>query len=149
MKQNKFIIAIIALIGLLTLSAAAQVYPTSLVALTNLPATVATATSSSTTNIVTLPVNGGAALQGVFNVSAGTSNIVMQGSFSADGTNFGTSKWTLIGTANGTTTVVLQTNWSAAQLAGFTALNVTTLTNQNSGTLTNQGVAVNRANYRN
>lgn len=161
MKFNKYksgfslvqILVICAFIGLLgALSVRAQVYPTSLVPLTNFPATLGAATNSVTTNLASIPVNGGLSLQGTFNVSAGTSNVVVQGSFSNDGTNYATTgpaAWTWVITANGTTKVTASTNWSAAVLAGYASVNVTTFTNQNSGTLTNNGFQFNRSNYRN
>ena len=127
--------------------ASAQVYPTTMYGLTNLPATVAAGSSSVITNIVPLTKNCSIALQGIFNVSAGTSNVVVQGSFSADGTNYGTMPWTWIIPANGTNRVVAATNWNSSQLAGFVSLNVTTVTNLNSGTLTNAGFFVNRVAY--
>ena len=128
-------------------TASAQVYPTTIYGLTNLPATVAAGTASVSTNIVPLTKNCGIALQGVFNMSAGTSNVVVQGSFSADGTNFTTAPWMWIIPANGTNRVVAATNWNSSQLAGFVSLNVTTVTNLNSGTLTNAGFFVNRVAY--
>jgi hypothetical protein len=147
MFQSFLKVVVLAVAGSLANPAAAQVYPTTCYGLTNFPATLAPVSLSVTTNIVPLTKNCGLALQGVFNVSAGTSNVLVQGSFSADGTNYATTPWTWTIPAQGTTRVVASTNWSSAQLAGYVSLNITTLTNQNSGTLTNAGFLVNRVAY--
>ena len=146
--KNLLLVAI--MLGLLALSAIpaqAQVYSTTIYGLTNFPATLATGATSTVTNIVPLTKDASIALQGIFNVSAGTSNIVVQGSFTVDGTNYGTSPWTWIIPANGTTKVVASTNWNRSQLASFTGVNITTLTNGCSGTLTNSGFLINRTAY--
>lgn len=139
------------LISLLTFApeAKAQVSPVNLARLTNFPATVAAGAGTVTTNIIALPVHGGASLTLAFNAASGTWPMGVWYSFSGDGTNFNTTPQQLIANANSTTKVVLQTNWSAAQLAGFSYVNVHTLTNAAAnGILTNQGAFVNRANYK-
>lgn len=145
----KSLLLIGSLLALLAIPARAQVTSTTIYGLTNFPATLASGATSTTTNIVPLTKDAGFALQGIFNVSAGTSNVVVQGSFTVDGTNYGTAPWTWIIPANGTTRVVASTNWNRAQLAGFTGVNVTTVTNGNSGTLTNAGFLINRVAYLN
>ena len=107
---------------------------------TNLPATVAAGAVANQTSRLTLQQNTGLALAALGNVSAGTNNVVYQLRFSTDGTNDQTVPINWIIPATGVTNFVAVTNWSAAQLAGFSTLNLTAISNQNSGTFTNQGV---------
>lgn len=144
-----------ALLGLPVIQASAQVSPLTLTTLTNFPATLAAGATSTVTNLVSVPRNGGMAFQAVLNAASGTAGVGVQGSFSVDGTNFGTSPFLIFGNANSTTKVVIQTNWSQAQLAGFNAVNFTTWTNSaangiltnGAGVLTNGGMQVNRVFY--
>ena len=49
-------------------------------------------------------------------------------------------------TATGTTPFLLNTNWSNLQLKGIKALVIGSITNENGGTFTNNGVLANRPN---
>ena len=142
------LLAMAGILSLAAIGAQAQVTPLTLTTLTNFPATLAAGGTSSVTNIVAVPRNGGMAFQAILNAASGTAGVGIQGSFSVDSTNFGTSPFTIYGTLNSTTKVVIQTNWSAAQLAGFSAVNFTTLTNSaTNGILTNFSCQVNRVFY--
>ena len=147
LKNLLLVATMLGLLAAFTIPARAQVYSTTIYGITNFPATLATGATSTTTNIVPLTKDCSFALQGIFNVSAGTTNVVVQGSFTVDGTNYGTSPWTWIIPANGTTKVVAYTNWNRSQLASYTGVNITTFTNGNSGTLTNSGFLINRTAY--
>ena len=139
--------ALVAVSGLVP-EALAQVVPTTITSLTNVPATLATNTTSTTTNILALGKNSALALQvPVISASGNTATFGVSGSFSVDGTNFGTAPFWLTGAANGTTLVVLTTNWNQFQLAGYTAVNFTTWTNGATASITNRGILANRVNY--
>jgi hypothetical protein len=134
------------LLGAFALNAAAQVTQTTLGSVTNLPATVASATQANTTSYVDIQNNSGLALSWKFNVSSGTSNAVLLLYPSVDKTNYDSVPWQLTRSAAGATDQVATTNWSAQQLRGYTSLKVGALTNQNAGTLTNKGVLFSRPN---
>jgi hypothetical protein len=124
----------------------AQVTQTTLGTVTNLPATVATATATATTSFIDIQNNSGLALSWKFNVSSGTSAGVLQVYPSVDKTNYDSVPWQLIRSANGATDQVATTNWSPQQLRGYTSLKVGGMTNANGGTLTNKGIAFSRPN---
>jgi|GEM_PF-2246350 len=149
--KTKFALALAAIIGLILFTAPpaqAQVTPLTLSGLTNFPATLAAGATSTVTNIVAVPRYGGLAVSLPFNAASGSGSVVLGGSFTVDGTNYGCSPFTLIGTANGTTQVMLSTNWNQLQLAGYSGVNFTTLTNAASnGVLTNKAPTVNRVFY--
>ena len=128
----------IALAAANALNSSAQITPTTLGTVTNLPATVATAAQANTTSYVDLHNNSGLALSWKFNVSAGTSNAVLLVYPSVDKVNYDSVPWQLIRPAAGTTDQVATTNWSADQLRGYTSLKIGALTNENAGTLTNK-----------
>ena len=135
--------------GLFTaLESQAQVTSPTLFPITNFPATVAPSGASNSVNQIALTKKSGFALQGAFNVSSGSSNVVVTGSFTVDGINYATAQgqgaWTWIIPANGTTKVVASTNWTSLQLAGYSGIQITGLTNANAGTLTNYGFIGNR-----
>ena len=134
------------LLGAFALSASAQITPTTLGTVTNLPATVAAASQVNTTSYVDLHNNSGLALSWKFNVSAGTSNAVLLVYPSVDKTNYDSVPWQLIRPAAGATDQVATTNWSAVQLRGYTSLKIGALTNENAGTLTNKGIVFSRPN---
>jgi hypothetical protein len=123
-----------------------QITQTTLGTVTNLPATVAAATLSSTTSYVDIHNNSGLALSWKFNVSSGTSSAVLLLYPSVDKTNYDSVPWQLIRNAAGAADQVATTNWSAEQLRGYTSLKIGALTNQNAGTLTNKGVIFGRPN---
>jgi hypothetical protein len=123
-----------------------QITQTTLGAVTNLPATVAAASQTSTASYVDIHNNSGLALSWKFNVSSGTSNAVLLLYPSVDKTNYDSLPWQLIRPAAGATDQVGTTNWSAEQLRGYTSLKIGALTNQNAGTLTNKGVVFSRPN---
>ncbi|MDE2107254.1 MAG: hypothetical protein KGL39_59200, partial [Patescibacteria group bacterium] len=114
-----------------------QVASPTLYGVANFPLTMTNTAVSTTTNIIPLTKNCCVALEGVFNASTGTGNVQVTGSFSADGTNFGLAPFTLNTAANGTTKVVTGTNFSQAFLSGYSAMNITTITNGTGGVLTN------------
>ncbi len=148
LAQLFLVVAIIGLLAVFALPARAQVSPLTLTSLTNFPATLAAGATSTVTNIVPVPRNGGLALSVPFNAASGSGNVQVGGSFTVDGTNYGVAPFTINAAANGTTTVMLWTNWSAAYLAGFSAVNFTTLTNATAnGVLTNKAPVVNRVYY--
>jgi hypothetical protein len=134
------------LLGALALNAAAQISQTTLGSVTNLPATVASASQAGTTSYIDIRNNSGLALSWKFNVSSGTSNAVLLLYPSVDKTNFDSVPWQLTRSAAGAADQVATTNWSAQQLRGYTSLKVGALTNQNAGTLTNKGVLFSRPN---
>jgi len=123
-----------------------QITQTTLGTVTNLPATVATGLQSNTTSYVDIHNNSGLALSWKFNLSSGTSNAVLLLYPSVDKTNYDSVPWQLIRNAAGAADQVATTNWSAAQLRGYTSLKIGALTNQNAGTLTNKGVIFGRPN---
>lgn len=127
-------------------SASAQISPTTLGTVTNLPATVSAASQANTTSYVDLYNNSGLALSWKFNVSSGTSSAVLLLYPSVDKTNYDSVPWQLVRSAAGTTDQVATTNWSAQQLRGYTSLKIGALTNANAGTLTNKGVVFSRPN---
>ena len=140
---------LLTLVSLFTaLESQAQVTSPTLIPIANFPSVLTSGATSTTTNTIALTKKCGMALQGTFNVSAGSSNVVVQGSFTVDGTNYSTVQnqgaWTWIINANGATKVTASTNWTPLQLAGYSGINITTITNQNSGTLTNFGFTASR-----
>ncbi len=128
------------------LNALAQVTQTTLGSVTNLPATVAAESQVNTTSFVNIQNNSGLALSWKFNASAGTSNAVLLLYPSVDKTNYDSVPWQLIRPAAGATDQVATTNWSAAQLRGYTSLKIGAITNENAGTLTNKGIVFSRPN---
>lgn len=124
--------------------AQAQVDPTALVTLTNLPSTVATATATVRTNLVQVKQGQGLAIGSLLTCSSGTTAAVLLCYPSVDGTNWSSQPITLTFPVNGTTATRGATNLSASALAGYRALNFATLTNANAGTLTNSGFIVSR-----
>lgn len=118
--------------------AQAQLTPTDIAPLSGLPTVVLT-TNLTTTNNISLVPGKGLAVQASFKMqSAATSNVVFYIYPSADGTNFSTAPLTTMnGVGNGTTTVILSTNFSAATLAGYVKLNFGSISNQNIAALTN------------
>ena len=148
LAQLIMVVAIICLLAVFALPARAQVSPLTLTALTNFPATLAAGATSTVTNIIPVPRYGGLALSVPFNVASGTASVVVGGSFTVDGTNYGCAPFTLTAAATGTTQAMLSTNWSTAQLAGYSGVNFTTLTNSSAnGVLTNKAPSVNRVYY--
>lgn len=147
-KQNmKPKIAIIGMAVALAASiASAQVTPTTLNSVTNLPATVAATTSTAGPSYIDLYNDSGLALSWKFNVSSGTSAGVALLYPSVDKTNYDTTPWVFARNANGATDVIATTNWSAAQLRGYQSLKVGALTNASAGTLTNKQFQFNRPN---
>jgi hypothetical protein len=151
-KSSLLAILIVIFIGLLfsprSARADGQGYPSTFFTATNLPVTMPTDSISS--NLASwLPVysTSGLGLAWGGNVSSGTSPIVMQIYSSIDGTNISTvpfATWTV--TATGTTPFLLNTNWSNLQLKGIKALVIGSITNENGGTFTNNGVLANRPN---
>jgi hypothetical protein len=148
MKKNslKFLAAIylIALLLIaLALPAQAQVTPTRLVGLTNMPSTVAAAGLTTTTNYVTIKQGEGIAISTRFTCSSGTTPAVLPVYGTVDGTNYSSSPiFTLGMLVNSTTLTTWTTNISAATLTGYRALNFGQITNANAGTLTNRGMIV-------
>ena len=128
------------------LPACGQIAPTTLGSVTNLPATVAAASQSDTTSYIDLHNNSGLALSWKFNVSSGTSSAVLLLYPSVDKTNYDSVPWQLIRNTADTTDQVATTNWSVAQLRGYTSLKIGALTNANAGTLTNKGIVFSRPN---
>jgi hypothetical protein len=147
------LVAVVALLALCTVlftqpaRADSQGYPTTYVAPTNMPAIVTTsANSNSLSSFVKVPQGRGLGAQWQFNVSSGVTSAVLQISPSVDGTNASSTVWSLVATANGTTTVTATTNWARGTLDGYAALVVVGMTNANAGTLTNKGVLFNCPN---
>lgn len=106
---------------------------------TNQPAVVTTGASSNCVSIVNVPQKTGLSYAQKFNVSSGTSNVVVQFTPSQDGTNYDGDPWQLVRNATGTTDKTITTNWPPGVLSGYKTLKVSALTNQNAGTLTNKG----------
>lgn len=141
---------LVSLSGLATLmlafTAAAQVTPGQSGAFTNLPASISAGAGSNQVSRLTLRQNTGLALEALGNTANGVTNVVYVLRFSTDGTNDQTTPINWVVVASGPTNFVAVTNWSAAQLAGFTSLNLTAITNQNGGAFTNLGVNWSRWN---
>lgn len=131
---------------MLAFTAAAQVTPGQSGAFTNLPAVIPAGAYSNQVSRLTLRQNTGLALEALGNTSSGVTNVVYVLRFSTDGTNDQTTPINWVVPATGSSNYVAVTNWSAAQLAGFTSLNLTAITNQNGGTFTNLGVNWSRWN---
>jgi hypothetical protein len=144
-NKIKFLLAPL-LLGVFALNSSAQITPTTLGTVTNLPATVGPATQANTTSFVDLHNDSGLALSWKFNVSSGTSNAVLLVYPSVDKVNYDSVPWVLARPANGATDQVATTNWSADRLRGYTSLKIGALTNENAGTLTNKGVVFSRPN---
>jgi len=127
-------------LGLWTAKADSQGYPTTLGSATNIPTYVtASAVSNGLNSWIPVSQGRGLALQWMGRMSSATSPpcpIYLQPS--VDGTNIATNVWTWTVTPGGTTSTTFVTNWSRAQLEGFTFLFVSGISNAaGSGTLTN------------
>ena len=147
--KNKFLAALfaVAFIGL-TSTGSAQVTSINLNFFTNFPATLATSAASTVTNIYPVGKNSSLAIQVPFVSAAGnTAPVSVSGCFTIDGTNYGTTPFTLTGNANGTNLVVLQTNFTTFQLAGYSGINVYLWTNGATAAITNRGIGMNRTYY--
>lgn len=121
------------------LAADQQGYATTYAAPTNMPATVATATiTAGLNNFIPIRQGRGLGLEYQFNVSSGTSNVVVQLAPSVDGTNIDSTIWPWTVVAAGTATQTRTTNWSRGSLDGYAFMCVVGFTNQNAGTLTNK-----------
>ena len=140
MKTLLKISVIAGMLALFVSPARAQVVPGYSGSLTNLEGVITgtNAVYGSTTNIITLRENTGLALQEKFTKAAGENGSCGVWIYwSIDKTNYSASPSILTGTSAGATAVLLQTNWSAAQLAGLqTAMIV--VTNNGVGALTNK-----------
>lgn len=130
------------LAALTTSQARAQISPVSLYAATNLPSVItAAASSNSLTSLIPIQKTRPLTLDWGYNASAGTSNVAVQVTPTIDGTNLSTStNWWIVGSANGTTTNHLTYTFTRDTLGGYSYLNVSALTNQNNGTVTNKGL---------
>lgn len=149
MKSNfRFISLRVGLLmtALASMPAFGQVSQTTLGSVTNLPATVAATSQTSTASYIDIHNNSGLALSWKFNASSGTSAAVLLLYPSADKTNYDSVPWQLIRPAAGAIDQVATTNWSADELRGYTSLKVGALTNANAGTLTNKGIVFSRPN---
>ena len=117
---------------------------------TNTPATVASATAVTQTNVVQLRQPRGIAVSWTFCVQTNavtTSPCTIWLYPTADGTNYSTkTPFTLTAAANSTTPVTVTTNWQRASLEGYTALNFGMISNGCGGILTNLGLVVNIPN---
>lgn len=128
----------------------AQVSSATFIAVTNQPAIVTTTASSNIVSWVKLNTQSGLGLQWQFNqASASTSNATLVVYASIDGTNISTVPFaSLTAASTGATDVIVNTNWSRAQLEGIDSLiigkiqNTTALT-----TLTNKAIIVRRSPY--
>jgi hypothetical protein len=149
LAQLLFAVALIGLFAALALPARAQVTPTTIVALTNLPATVNAEAISNQVSIIPLTKNCGVSISGSFRcAAAGTSNIVWQIYPMYDGTNRTTTPWTVQFTNTTAVTNWVGVNYTKDQLAGIAALNLYGITNQNAGVaMTNYGIRYNRVSY--
>jgi hypothetical protein len=132
--------------------ASAQVSPLNNLVLTNVPPTVAAGTAVTSNNVVNLTRYCGLSVGGRFNGSAASGTELVYGSFSNDNTNFGMAPFILTGSTVGTTpptngVVQTWTNWSQAQLSGFTAVQFSIWTNSGSGTITNWAWLANRPTF--
>lgn len=128
------------------LNAPAQLTPTTLGGVTNLPAVVTAIAGSNTTSYIDINNNSGLALMWQFNVSAGTSNADLLMFPTVDNTNYDSVPWVLQRNATGTTDQFASTNWDANKLKGYTRLKIGALTNANNGTLTNKSLIFSRPN---
>jgi len=142
---------ILAVIGLFLLSPVARMKAQPvLIAVTNQPAVVTTTASSNILSWVKCNSQSGVAIHWQFNqASASTSNATLVVYSSVDGTNVSTVPFaSLTAASTGATDVMVDTNWSAAQLSAFDSLiigkiqNTTALT-----TLTNKAILVRRSPY--
>ena len=86
--QLLFVVAIIGLLAAIAIPARAQVSSTTLTTATNLPATVATTVTTNCVSYFTVAQTGGFTLETAFNVSGGTSNVVVYLYPTIDGTNW-------------------------------------------------------------
>ena len=129
------------------LNVPAQVTSGQIGSFTNLPAVFTTTNSvTASTNELSLRENTGLALMGRF-ASSATANVASGAWlwFSVDGTNYPAAPIQITAAGSGATYVLWQTNWSAAQLAGYARLRIQ-LTNANAANLTNAGVVWRRWN---
>lgn len=131
-------------IALATLVGHAQITPSDLASVTNLPATVSATSASTTTSYIDIRNESGLALSWQFNVSSGTSAGVALLYLSVDKTNYDTTPWVWARNANGATDVIATTNWSPSQLRGYRSMKIGALTNASAGTLTNKMFLFNR-----
>ncbi len=141
-KTSSLLLAAIVLMALVVLApfAQAQVTPTKLTAVTNLPATVATAAISNSTSYVDIIPGQGIAFSAKFAVSSGTTAAPVLLYPTVDGTNYANAAWQWFVPVNGASPQVGTTNFSAAFLAGYKGIKIGAITNANAGTLTNQGI---------
>lgn len=122
---------------------------TTFVGATNLPAIVNVTTISNSLNIwIPLRSRSGLGLQWTFNSVTGNSALAGLVIYtSVDGTNVSTVPFcTWYASANLTTNVIVNTNWSELTLRGFNALVIQGVTNAGSGIITNQSLLANRPN---
>ena len=158
LQTPKMLLAIVAaaLLGIWTLDighwtakADNQGYPTTLGTATNIPVFVTAAAVSNTVSWIPVSQGRGLALQWMGKMSSATSPpcpIYLQPSL--DGTNISTNVWTWTVTPGGTTATTFVTNWSRAQLEGFTFLVVSGVSNAaGSGTLTNTSLVWQYPNF--
>ena len=147
MKFTKFFIIAALILGALTIGSSvtlAQSTQQTLVTATNLPATVATTVTTNCTSYFSMPNRTGFSLQYTFNVSAGTSNAIVYLYPTLDGTNYATvATFTNTATATGTTAVTQTWSFNDQLTRGVVGYKIG-LYNQNSGTLTNQGILISR-----
>ena len=117
----KYLIAIVLLAVLFITTVQAQVTPTAIGSLTNIPTYVEGTGVSNFTSVVAVQQGAGVALQGAFKGSgASTANTTFYFYASADGTNMTTYPFdTLVVPQNGATTVRWGKSFSAATLAGY------------------------------
>lgn len=146
------VLFIAAMLGLQALVAPAQLpsgpqYPQNFYAPTNLPATVAAATSSNQTSVFVLHVGKGFGFCLPF---TGSTNASVTIQTSVNGTNY--VPWlTLVSTnalnsVNSNQVASIQSNWPASTFVGIYSLNITTISNVGTLTLTNLGPVFNVPN---
>lgn len=147
------VVALLLFLGLIFSPAAhaddTQGQPATFVTVTNQPAIVLTTASSNIVSWVKLRNDKGLGLSWIFNQSAAsTSNATLNVYSSVDGTNISTGTFAALTAAStGTTNVVANTNWSAAQLSGLDSLVIGNIANTTAlTTLTNKGIIIRRPN---
>lgn len=149
--KSKFLLAALSLcaFALNVKADDSQGLPQTFIAVTNQPAIVTTTATSNIVSWVKLRTDKGLSMSWRFNqTSASTSNALAHVYSSVDGTNVSTTPFaTLQSASTGATDVVLNTNWSAAQLSGLDSLIIQDIANTTSiTTLTNKGFTVRRPN---
>ena len=144
--KNKFFIAVLAVAAPFAFCqpTRAQVTSPTLFSITNFPVTLASNVVSITTNMIPLTKNCCVAFSGTVTNTLLGGTVVIQGSWTVDGTNYGVAPWTLTVAEAGQTKVTIATNWSQATLSGYSGLNITTITNTGAGTMTNFGFVISR-----